>query len=423
MKELPFFSSEQEKILGILGKTQLDKALAGEKLKTSYLVLSQFKLYWGGYYFFQNYVGDWSNHAQQCEPLENITKISYQRRIEPTRTRHLVCSLSIFSLVLAIILAFIYTRTAGILVFVYWTLALAISLAVSIFIAMKARKNIMLDIEFGCEKLSIKTSWFDKGELDYFYNALIQAITVVHKQENVISDAYIGETYAGKKIIAEFGGEYRKEYLRDKKASGGFSVITPDEVYIGGHYSKRIIPGFWLATKKVRTIHTSDIEEITYRTVTNYLVALLVYIFIAAILIFTADPYVSYFVSVIQIFCASMIPVIPMIVNVVCRQSRLIIKSRAGTFSFWTHQYKKSEIRYFQKVLIYLTDASGTGTKIVDNTAHPVMEVQNQLGDSSGISLKEGPELLKEYYRLLQEGIIDQSEFDRIKAEVLSKHR
>ena len=42
-------------------------------------------------------------------------------------------------------------------------------------------------------------------------------------------------------------------------------------------------------------------------------------------------------------------------------------------------------------------------------------------GGDAGPSLRERAELLREYAQLLQEGIIDQAEFDRVKAEILSK--
>ena len=422
MTQLSFLDSKNEPIIAVLGEQQLKNSLNGQTAKDSFCVLTQDKLYWGGRHFFQNYVGDWKNSVQQSsEPISNITAVAYRRRNDPTRTRRSAMRLTL-SVVAIVVISILVQRSGHRFNNLFFLLlTFLIALILSMMERSRAKKNVMLDIEFGCETLSIRTAWHDKKELDVFYNRLIQSVSEAHAKENTLSGMDTEETYGGKKIMAEFGGRYREQYLRDRKSPYGFCIITPGELHFGGAYSKRLLPGLWFRAKKMRHIQISSISEVCYGIVGRPFSVAVIY-FLALMLVFflTVGRDFTFFRNVIFNTGVSMLPVCPFWMAVLFREKRMIIRSSEGTFAFWTHQDSKDENRRFHKILVRLIEEQQTNRAAQGETPRPSEAAEIIPEKPASPSFQEKAALLREYNQLLQEGIIDQTEFDRVKQEILS---
>ncbi len=419
MKQLSFFHSERESVVAVLGERQLNESLNGRRTKQGFCVMSQDKLYWGGHHFFQNYVGDWTESDQQSsEDLSNITAVNYQNRRNPTRARQNAVRLSLTVFALSVLGALLRSRGSEWNDLFFLLLTFTAAVLLSVFTALRTKKTVMLDIEFGCELLSVETAWYDKGELDAFYNQLIQNTSDAHVRENGLSGMDLEETYGGKKILAEFGAQYREQYLKDHRCQYGFCTITPGELHFGGAYSKRLLPGVWLKARKMRDIPISDISKVYYGTVgAPVLVAVLYVLALLFVLMISRGAINSAFRFVLGSTGISMLPVLPFWGAVLFQQKRLIVKSRQGSFGFWTHQGKMAEIRQFHKMLLCLLEAQ-SGIPQQTELARPEVEKDSMEGSEP---LKQGAQLLREYAQLLKEGVIDQTEFDRVKAKILEK--
>ena len=421
MRELPFFSSEQERAVAVLGKTQLREYLEGRQVRSAFCVMSQERLYWGGYHFFQNYVGDWTGSAQpSSEAIADITEIAYRKQNDPTRARRTAIRLSVLVFALAALSALMsLNRMGGFNSLFFLLLPFPISLALSAAALLKSRKSVMLEISFGCETLSVRTSWYSKEELDAFHNRLVQSTSETHVKEDVLSGMDMGKTYGGRKIIAEFGGQYRERYLKDRKCPYGFCTITPGELHLGGAYSWRFLPGIWLRSRKIRDIRIDQVSKVYYGIVRKPFTVLWAYPLVLLCLLTAARGIGLISITLISAGIA-LLPVLPFWAVVLFRQKRLIIESRQGTFAFWTHQDRKAEIRRFQKILLGLIERRSDGQE-QEEAVPPIVSGEPAVKDPAAVSWREGAELLREYHKLLREGIIDQAEFDRVKGEILLK--
>ena len=348
MKKLSFLG-ENEPVVAVLGEKTLRESGDGRAAKQGFCVLTRDKLYWGGRHFFQNYVGDWSDSMEQSsEDISNITAVRYQRRGNPTRTRQSAIRLTVVVVVLSILSELMLRNGSRFNTLFFWMMTFLVSLILSVLTGLRARKNVMLDIEFGCELLSVETSWYEKGELDAFYNQLIQSTAEAHAGEDVLAGMDLKETYGGKKILAEFGSQYRAQYLKDRKCQFGFCTITPGELHFGGKYSWRLLPGVWLKSRKLRDIPISSIASIRYgvagapfRVTVLYI---LVFLF-AQTLVLGRSP--QSFRFVLSNAALAMLPVLPFWCMGMLKQKRLILETQLGTFAFWTHQGKKADVRQF----------------------------------------------------------------------------
>lgn len=282
----------------------------------------------------------------------------------------------------------------------------------------------MLDITVGSEKIYLKTSWYEKEELDLFYNHLIQLVSNAHQKESISIQVDTGKTFGGEKIIAEFGEKYRRQYMQDKKASGGFCVLTPKHVHISGLHKVRLLPGIWYSSRGMHSIDITSVEKIFFKTSGNPLLVLASAMLISTFSSTVIEPvesligysYGEVFTICVGLgFAITVLRVLPRLFN----KAKLVLDTRNGTFSVWTCWYKKDEITQFQKLL----------TKVIENNqllhkeeqTHRSAQAPMQKHADATVSIKDGAGLLREYSQLLQDGIISQAEFDKVKSEILSK--
>ncbi len=57
------------------------------------------------------------------------------------------------------------------------------------------------------------------------------------------------ELFGGEPIISEFGEQYRCQYMKDEQTTGGFCVLSPTQLRMGGLHKVNLVFGIWLPSK------------------------------------------------------------------------------------------------------------------------------------------------------------------------------
>ncbi len=385
--------------------------------------------------------GQW----QKTFDLKDITSVSYQKRSNPSKAvlRFFAkLALSILFLIIAIMIGqLMYDYGMDTSSFEFWCLFFVVPpLLATIIITLISNRVSMLGILIGSETIYIKTSWYKKEVIDHFHNQLIELIDKQHRAECIDLDIVTEELFGGEPIIAEFGNQYRRQYMKDQKSGGGFCMITSTQVILGGRQKVQLMPGIWIPSRKQHNINIDCMERVffcdhikLFKIITLDLIITAVLAgIVAAYLIIRPSTYDARIAFMGIAICQAFFWGFPGLAGAKMRQARLVIEATSGTYGFNTKWYTKEEVNQFQKMITKTIETSlerCDKTQQTQYTEPPMIyqqvpEIPHQsapIQESEQISIKDRAGLLREYNQLLQKGIIDQAEFNRIKAEILSK--
>lgn len=420
---------------------QIIAVLDSKNAKGAECTLTSKYLYIDGTAYFVTHHGAWKKaHEKYSADLKNVTHVSYLRRSNPSKA----VARFLFKVPLSIILMFLIV---SILESMYSAVPedmvlqgiIAPPLLANILVAFTARRESMLGISVGSETIYLKTSWYMKEAIDNFHNQMIKLVDEIHGKEQLNLDMDTGETYGGKPIIAEFGEQYRRQYMKDKRTKGGFCILTHDQVLSGGLHKVQLMPGAWAPSRAEHGIGANQISSIFFRDHISAFKALLLDIALTGILAGAMYGYVLLGLperNVVSIFGLTVCQIVfwgfPDLAGIKMRREMLVIEGASGTYGFDTQWYTKEEVNHFQKIIIKIIEMNAKEADKNQQVQHAetpavyrqfpaALQQSAPMQATPEVSIKEGAALLREYNQLLRDGIIDQTEFEQVKAEILSK--
>lgn len=402
-------------------------------------VLTNENLYMIGPAYFLNYLGNWKKVKDKLSfGLKDITSVSYQRRSNPSKAfgrflLQLVLSF-LFFMIIGTVLSSVYQNGLPFNETSVFLMFILPPLLATIIVILISRRESMLRIVLGCEVIYLKTSWYRKEEIDNLHNQMICLVDENHKNEPASLNSE--ELFGGEPIISEFGEQYRRQYMKDEQTTGGFCVLSPTQLRMGGLHKVNLVFGIWLPSKGHNSININQINGVHFCDHVKFFKVFLIDLIITSILLGLISLYVfirpgdynegmaamGYMLSLMFLWG------FPGIGGAKMRSARMVVDGALGKYGFDTQWYTKDEVNRFQKTITKVLEQTVEQDKQEQTIKPSIVQQQvptvNQsipIQSNTQVSINDGVTLLREYNQLLQEGIIDQAEFDKVKAEIFSK--
>jgi hypothetical protein len=226
--------------------------------------------------------------------------------------------------------------------------------------------------------------------------------------------------------IAELGSGFLKNYLEYRTITKGFIVVTQNRAYLKGQNYEFTSPTKATRTTQERIVELKDITGTGYRQYESTFCKVMTILF--SILSFMG--FIGFFIYLDNVFSRKfptesllfLTPIVAFVIFLIkyltSRINCFTISYAGGSFGVDTTWCEQSFVDNFHKELRKAIDsAKQTGSSqpapVSVSVASSVPKAANNKVDKVSV--------LREYHKLLEDGIISDEEFEKMKAQVIGK--